>query len=428
MRFQPLPPEFHSANRQQLAAAIGPDAVAIIDTADVLRRPGDFEYPFRPDSNFYYLTGINEPEAVLVLAPGHPNERLREVLFLRETSDFMALWAGQSLTQKQGSQQSGISSVMWLSELPQVLHRLLGDFQTVYLNDEPSYEPGPLNPAGRRAATLRTQLPTHDLRSASPILGGLRTVKTRVEIDQIRQAVDMTGRGLAKAWAQLKPGTREYTLEAELTAEFTRRGATGSAFSAIIAAGKNATVIHYATADTQVAPDDLVLFDVGAEAGYYAADISRTVPASGQFTRRQRAVYEAVYRVQQAGIALHRPGTTILEIDTAMRQLLVTEIEQLGLITAAQAASPEADQHLREYYAHISHHLGLDVHDTGNPRLKFVPGMVVTCEPGLYLPKEGIGVRLEDIVLITKTGHEVLSKAIPSAPAAIEAAIMDARS
>jgi Xaa-Pro aminopeptidase len=404
MRYQPLPPDFHTANRHHLAATIGPKAIAIIDTASVVKRTGDFEYPFRPDSNFYYLTGIDESEAVLVLAPGHPNKNLREVLFLKETSDFIALWEGKRLNQEEGTVRSGIKTVLWLTELEDFLDRLLSDFQTVYLNSED------------HAASLRESHPLHELHSVVPALAEMRTIKAPEEIEQIRRAIAITGQGLAKAWAAMKPGLPEYALEADLTAQFTRAGATGSAFSAIIAAGKNATVIHYGTGETPIGEHGLVLFDVGAEAGYYAADISRTVPVSGTFTGRQKAVYEAVHKAQAVGIKHHKPGTTILEIDAKMREVLTDEIAKLGL-----------SGELKQYYPHISHHLGLDVHDTGRPDQKLEPGMVVTCEPGLYLPEEGIGIRLEDVVLITEHGHEVLSADIPSAPAAIEAAVRQAQ-
>ncbi len=423
MRYQPLSSQFHTSNRQKLAEAVGSKAFAVIDTADILRRAGDFEHPFRPDSNLYYLTGIDEPEAVLVLTPGHPNQRLREVLFLRETSEFTTLWEGQRLTQKQGTKRSGIQTVLWLSEIDSFLGQLVGKYSTIYLNAEPSLEAGPLSPSARRADFLRTQLPTHEIKSAVSLLGQMRTLKAPEEVEQIRRAIAITGLGLSKAWAELKSGVPEYILEAELTAEFTRQAATGSAFSAIIAAGQNATVIHYSTDAAKASSGDLVLFDVGAEAGYYAADISRTVPVSGWFTDRQRAVYEAVRHAQIAGIALHKPGATILSIDAAMRDVLIKELVILGLITDKQAAGIDAGKHLSQYYSHISHHLGLDVHDTGSPIEELKPGMVVTCEPGLYLTEEGIGVRLEDDILITATGHEVLSAAIPSAPADIEAAI-----
>ncbi len=421
MRYDPLPPEFHSANRARLAEAIGPEAIAVIDTADVLRRPGDFEYPFRPDSDFYYLTGIDESDAVLILAPGHPHKRFREILFLRETNEHIALWAGTRLTQKGGHERSGVETVMWTTELDQILDRLLHKYRVVYLNAESSLEPGPLGPSARRARELRRRLPMHDLRSAVPFLAEQRTVKAPAEVDQIRRAIGITGAGLSAAWKALKPGLPEYALEAELTAQFIREGATGPAFSPIVAAGANATVIHHATGAAKLGPHDLVLFDVGAEAGYYAADITRVVPASGRFTPRQRAVYELVHRAQAAGIAAHKPGATIAGIDQTMREVLLPGLAGLGLITAKQAAGPQAKQLLHKYYPHISHHLGLDVHDSRASELEFTPGMVVTCEPGLYLPEEGIGVRLEDDILITATGHEVLSAAIPSAPEAVEA-------
>ncbi|GAC1369364.1 MAG: aminopeptidase P family protein [Candidatus Saccharimonadales bacterium] len=391
MRYQPFPPKFHAANRAKLADAIGPDAIAIIDTAAVVKRPGDFEYPFRPDSNFYYLTGIDEPDAVLILAPSHPNKNLREILFLKETSDFLALWEGKRLTPEQGTERSGIKTVLWLTELDTIFDRLTNDFQTIFLNSED------------HAAKLRESHPLHELHSAVPALSEMRTIKAPEEVEQIRRAIDITGQGLAKAWAAMQPGLPEYALEADLTAQFTRAGATGSAFSAIIAAGKNATVIHYTGKDSEINAEDLVLFDVGAEAGYYAADISRTVPVSGKFTDRQKAVYEAVCKAQQEGIKHHHPGTTILEIDAKMREVLTAEILKLGLTGE-----------LKTYYPHISHHLGLDVHDTGRPDQKLEPGMVVTCEPGLYIAEEGIGVRLEDVVLITEHGYEVLSADIPS--------------
>ncbi len=420
MRYQPLPPEFHAANRQKLAQSIGPEAIAIIDTADVLRRRGDFEYPFRPDSNFYYLTGIDEPEAVLLLAPGHPNEHLREILFLRETDDTMALWTGPRLSKKAAAERSGVQAVLDLNELKNILKHLTRQFHTIYVNADAAPEPGPLGPAARRASFLRQQLPEHKLKSCLDFLGNQRTIKAPAEIAQIRQAIEMTRSGLEKAYATLGPNLPEYDLSAELLAEFTRRGATGPAFSSIVAAGKNATIIHATPGDSLVQKNDLVLFDTAAEAGYYAADISRTVPASGHFTPRQRAVYEAVYRAQQIGIALHKPGATILSIDAAMRKHLIKELVALQLITPAQAKGSSAAKHLHKYYPHISHHLGLDVHDTGDSKLTFAPGMVVTCEPGLYLAEEGIGVRLEDDILITSTGHEVLSGSIPSAPDDIE--------
>jgi Xaa-Pro aminopeptidase len=417
MRFSPLPATFHAKNRDALAKAIGDEAIAIIDTADELTRPGDYEYPFRPDSNFYYLTGITEPEAVLVLVPGQANKAARELLFTSGTSEFVGQWVGERLTPEAAASTSGVANVMPLSDLDFVLGRLLEQYHTVYLNAEESLTSVMPHPAKRRANTLRERAPLHQLRSALPLLGRQRAVKDPLEVAQIQQAVDITAAAMKAAWAKATPGAFEYAAEAELLAEFTRSGAT-MAWPPIVASGPRTTVIHYSANSAKIAANDLVLIDTGAEFSYYAADISRTFPASGRFTKRQREVYEAVYRIQQAGLKLHKPGASVLDIDTAMRELYHDELKKLGI---------KAEKHLRPYYPHISHHLGLDIHDTGGPRLTFVPGMVVTCEPGLYIKEEGIGVRIEDDILITKDGYEHLSKAIPANPDDIEATLAGLR-
>lgn len=424
MRYQPLPPTFHAANRARLAKTIGPEAIAVIDTADVLVRAGDFTYPFRPDSNFYYLTGLDQPQAVLVLVPGAPNEALRELLFIKKTDAFTAQWEGDFHTMDQATGLSGISTVSWLDDLDRTLDRLLAKYQTVYINAEESLESVMPSPARRRVSQLREKFPLHTLRSVLPALAAQRLIKAPEEVAQTRRAIDLTRAGLLRAWghlgANLQPGTPEYAVEAELTAAFTHGGATGPAFMPIIASGKGATIIHYMHNDAIINPHDLILFDVGAEVGWYAADISRTVPASGRFTPRARAVYEAVLRAQAVGIQAHRPGTSIWDIDLAMRDHLVTELVELGLMTAKQAQSKDRHQILHTYYPHLSHHLGLEVHDSPEFRAPLEPGMVVTCEPGLYLREEGIGVRLEDDILITADGHEVLSAGIPNDPAELE--------
>jgi len=407
MLITPLSAKFHIANRQRLAKTIGDSAMAVIDTADVLAR-GDLEYPYRPDPNFYYLTGITEPEAVLVLVPGHANHSARELLFVSGTSQHIDLWEGERLTPEAASQISGIATVLPLSELDFYLNRLLQKFPTVYLNAQEAPGDAPNTPSARRARAWRQSLPLHALRSALPALGLQRTIKDPLEIEQIRRAVAITTAGLGAAWRMVKPGCHEYGLEAEIAAEFIRLG-SDHGFSPIVAAGRHATIIHYMKNAGRVGDNDLVLFDIGGLSNFYAADISRTIPASGHFTDRQRAVYEAVRHAQTEGIKLCRPGATILSVDEHMRSVLTEQLKQLGL------KGP-----LRDYYPHISHHLGLDVHDTGDPRAEFTPGMVITCEPGLYVREEGIGVRLEDDLVITADGNEVLSADIPNAPDELE--------
>jgi Xaa-Pro aminopeptidase len=406
----PLPPKFHTANRRALAKIIGGDAIAVIDTADVLAYL-DNDLPFRPDPNFYYLTGVDEPEAVLILVPGHANPEARELLFVSGTSDHVSTWEGERLSPDQAAAVSGVKHVLPLSDLSHFLDRFLSQYQTVYLNAEESVRGHGTSPSLRRAHLLRDTHPLHQLRSVLPQLGLQRAVKAPEEIDLIRQAVGIIAAGLQATWKAVKPGRREYELEAELTAEFIRRGAT-HAFSPIVAAGRASTVMHYTRNRAKIAAGDVVLFDVGAQVGWYAGDISRVVPASGKFSQRQRAVYQAVLRAQLAGIEQCRPGASVWTADEAMREVLSEEIKKLGL-----------KEPLRTYYPTISHHLGLDLHDTGDSRLTFEPGMVVTCEPGLYLRDENIGVRLEDDLLITKDGPELLSHAIPKDPDEIESII-----
>ncbi|HEY2003976.1 MAG TPA: Xaa-Pro aminopeptidase [Candidatus Saccharimonadia bacterium] len=410
MRYEPLPPKFHAAARSKLEEAIGPEAIAIIDTSDVIMRSADAEYPFRPDSNFYYLTGIAEPEAVLVLVPGHSNPEARQLLFVSGTNDFVGTWEGERLTPRQAEKLSGIKTVMPLSDLPRLLNRLLERYHTVYLNADESLDSHQSSPATRRARELRRRAPLHQLRSALPQLNHHRQIKDPAEIEQIRRAVATTKAGLERAWLAMSPGLPEYALEAELTAEYLRHGATGHAFTPIVAAGRNATIIHYMKNDAPLGDHDLVLFDTGAEMGWYASDISRVAPVSGRFTKRQRDTYEALRRAQLAGIARCKPGESIVSVDNHMREVLTEEIKKLGL------KGP-----LFNYYpGHISHQMGLDAHDNSDFRAPLEPGMVITCEPGLYLKTEGIGVRLEDDLLITTGGCEVISRDIPSDPDQLE--------
>ena len=379
-----MTPQFHTQNRQAFAKHIGDDAIAIIDTAATITRRGDYEYPYRPDSNFYYLTGISEAQAVLILAPGQSNPKARELLFISGDSNHTSQWQGPRLAPEQASDMSGVASVLPLNDLPFYLSRLTSRFPNVSVNDD------------ERARNLRQQFPTIALSSVLPALDQLRLIKQPVEIDLIRRAAAITEQAIQVAVAALKPNQSEFELEGILIGSMLSAGARLS-FDPIVAADINSTYIHYPAKVGRTSRNGLILFDVGAEFGLYAADISRTVPVSGTFTKRQQAIYDIVKKAQIVGIKAHRPGTTIAEIDALMRASQIEDLKAFGLPTTL------AD------YPHISHHLGLDVHDTGSAYTKLEPGMLVTCEPGLYLRDEGIGVRLEDDVLITTDGYELLS-------------------
>lgn len=392
-----MTPKFHSQNRQKLAQQIGDQAIAIIDTSARLIRRGDFEYQYRPDSNFYYLTGIAEPEAVLILAPGQTNPASREMLFISGTSDFVGQWEGERHTPETAAKTSGIKTVVPLTELERYIGFLTERYPTAYLNALPASAGTTIpDPSWKRATALRHNVPTLDLKSALPLLDHQRMVKDKLEVEYIKTAVQYTKQALDAVTGSLAPHQTEYQLAAKFLYEIHTRGAVAG-FTPIVAAGGHSTVIHYTGQSGKTTGDGLVLFDVGAEVGYYTADISRTVPVSGKFTPRQQAVYDVVAQAQAAGIAAHKPGTTLAAIDKVMRRSLKRALSGLEL---------KGD--LNSYYPHMSHHLGLDVHDTGTAQTVLEPGMVVTCEPGLYIADEGIGVRLEDDILITSSGHEVL--------------------
>jgi Xaa-Pro aminopeptidase len=414
------PNTFHSANRKALVKAMGHDAIGIVDTADILTRPGDYEYPFRADSNFFYLTGIAEPESVLILAPEHIDPRFREILFVTGTSDFQSTWEGERLTVTEALKISGIETVLPLGDLEPILSRLMSKYAKVFLNSEESLSAHTESPALRRARSINQSIPTKQLYSMNPLVEKLRMIKNDEEIKNIRQAIEVTKLGLLKVFATVKPGLFEYHLDAEITAEFIRNG-TRHAFEPIVAAGRSSTVIHHMKNDGPISAGDVVLLDIGAAYHHYSADISRVLPADGSFSVRQRAVYDAVLRLQKVAYSLLKPGTVYSEYEQELGNYYLDELLGLKVISASERRGSEAQKVLRQHYPHrTSHFLGLDTHDVGDYSLPLQPGMVLTVEPGIYLRDEAIGIRLEDVVLITETGCEVLSKGIPSDPSEVE--------
>ncbi|HSX01796.1 MAG TPA: Xaa-Pro aminopeptidase [Candidatus Saccharimonadia bacterium] len=413
MRYQPLPAKFHADRRRQFMAQLPAGAVAIMDTNVQLVRSRDTHMPFRPDSYFYYLTGLDRPGAVLVLAGSE------EWLFIAETDEQMRLWDGEAYTLVEAKALSGVAQVAWLRELPARLRQLVRPGASVYLNytDAPGLPEAAYAPGALRARALRR--PARGLRvsSARPALAAMRLIKQPAELAQLRQAAAITAAGFAQARRALRPELREYQLEAEFTAAFIAGGAAGHAYEPIVAGGPNATVLHYVRNDRPLAAGQLVLADVGAEYGWYAADVTRVWPVDGRLTPRQREIYQAVLEVQRAAIVLMRPGALMRDIEQAAGRHLTEQLVQLGILTRAQVTAKGGHQLYRAYCPHaISHSLGLDVHDVGDLSRPLQPGMVLTCEPGIYLKAEGLGVRLEDDILVTSHQPENLTVAIPIDP------------
>ncbi len=411
-------------NRKDFCKRMLPDAVAIINPNDEFPRNGDQDFPFRQNSDLFYLTGIDQEKTRLILAPDFPNKKHREILFILETSEKIETWEGPKHTRDEASKLSGISTVLWLDEFEPVLNEIMVHVKHVYLNtnENPKYN----NPVPyldlRFANELRNKFPNHDYKRAAPVLYGLRMVKKDIEIELIKKAVDITGNAFRKILQVTRPGIYEYEIQAELEYEFTRNRAGGNAYRPIIASGERACVLHYINNDGECRDGELLLMDFGAEYANYAADLSRTIPVNGKFTKRQRECYDAVLSVQKKAIKMFIPGNTIDNLNKEVNKLMEKEMIRLGLFTGKDVKNqdPENPMHMKYYMHGASHFMGLDVHDVGLKSDVFKPGMVLTCEPGLYIKKEKIGIRIENDIFITKNGPVNLMKDIPVDPEEIE--------
>jgi Xaa-Pro aminopeptidase len=424
MRHAPVDPGLFAGNRDRLRRLLPPRSVAIVHAADVLPTNGDGTLRLSPAADLFWLTGIEQEESVLVLAPDAIDPAQREILFLRQPNELLATWEGDKLTKERATAVSGIPRVRWLADLPAVLHGLLCDCDRVWIDsNEHERSSTEIEPRDLRLARdLMHRYPLHRYERLQPLVRSLRAVKADVETDLVRRAIDITAAGLERVLATLRPGVMEYELEAELLAEFTRRRAR-MAYEPIIGSGKNACVLHYLDNDAECRSGDLVLIDVGASYANYASDLTRTYPVSGRFSPRQRAVYDAVKRVLERAIARTTVGTRIRDWKRAAQVDMADELVGLGLITPAQRAADSAEEPAcRRYFMHgLGHSLGLGVHDLAPQDGPFEPGWIVTVEPGLYIPEEGIGVRLENDILVTAAGPVDLCSHVPIEADAIEA-------
>lgn len=404
MRYTTPPNDLFNKNRKKIKAKLVPHSLALIFSADLLPRNGDQYHTYRQDSDFYYLTGIDQEMSILALAPDHPNEEMREMLFLRETNEHIAVWEGERYTKTKAREQSAISSIHWLDAWEDFLRQLLVHSDQVYLNfnENPRFHLKTRLPSERMAERLRKEYPAHGIKRLAPLMEEVRLVKESEELDQIRQACKVTGDALKRIAKTLKPRMMEYELEALMSYEFIRQGASGHAFAPILASGENACVLHYVTNNHRCEDGDLLLMDFGAEYGNYASDCSRTLPVNGRFSARQRAVYEAVLRVFKKARQLMVPGATIGEIHRKTVEWLQEEHIQLGLYTLVDVHQQDLARPLvKKYYPHgTAHFMGLDVHDVGGKNVVLQEGMVLTCEPGIYIREEGIGIRLENDILV----------------------------
>jgi len=423
MRYQTISKEMYIRNRAKLVNKLKPGSLAIVNSNDEMPRTGDQTHPFRQNSDIFYLTGLDQEKCILTLCPEHPVENMREMLFTVKTSDLMVTWNGHKYTMDEVREVSGIRNVKWLDEFEITLRDLMSRVQVVYLNQNeyPKFITEVADRDARFAVKMRQDFPVHSYERLAPIVTGLRLVKEPEEIVQLQRACDLTNEGFRRVLAFVKPGQKEYEVEAEFTHEFIRKGSTGHAYSPIIASGSNACILHYNTNFNLCNDGDLLLMDVGAEYGNYAADMTRTIPVNGKFTPRQRQVYDAVLRILKAATAMLKPGTTIEKWHAEVCKLMEKELVGLGLISKKDLKNQTADSPAYfKYYMHgTGHFLGLDVHDVGSRQVVFETGMVMTCEPAIYIPEEGIGIRLENDILVAEEPVNLMAE-IPVEPDEIE--------
>ncbi|AGA76356.1 aminopeptidase P family protein [Echinicola vietnamensis] len=417
MRYQPLNNTFYKANRARLAKMLKPNSVAILNSNDLMPTNADGTMKFRQNNDLFYLSGIDQEETILLICPDFPNETMQELLFVRETNAQIAVWEGNKLTQQEAAALSGVKTVRWTSEFDQVLHSILSHVEHIYLNT--NEHRGAANEVETRDARFTKKLkagyPLHRYERLAPLMGGLRAIKAPDEVEQLQRACDITEKGFRRVLDFVKPGVKEYEIEAEYLHEFVRNGSRGFGYEPIVGSGANSCVLHYLENDQVCQSGDLILMDVGAEYGNYNADMTRTIPVNGRYTSRQRDVYDAVLRVMSEAEKMLRPGVKLQEYQKEIGTLIEGELIGLSVLDRHEVSKQDPTKPLyRKYFMHgTSHPLGLDVHDVGSAYEPVKPGMVFTIEPGIYIREEAIGIRLENNYVIGEKGNTDLMKNIP---------------
>ncbi len=418
MKYDPIDASLFIKNRKKFMAKMKPKSIAVFNSNDIYPISADSTMPFQQHRDIFYLSGVDQEESILVLFPDAINKEQREVLFVRETNDHIAVWEGEKLSKVQGTKVSGIKNVQWLSNFDKVFFELMTEAETVYFNTNEHYRQSVETQTreDRFILKCKDQFPAHSWAKSNPILQEIRGVKEPQEIALMQKACNITEKGFRRILQFTKPGVWEYEIEAEFLHEFIRNRSKGFAYTPIVASGNNANVLHYVVNNQQCKAGDLILLDVGAEYANYSSDMTRTIPVSGKFTKRQREVYDAVLRVKNEATKMLVPGTFWAEYHKEVGKIMTSELLGLGLLDKADVKNEDKDwPAYKKYFMHgTSHHIGLDTHDYGPLKTPMKANMVFTVEPGIYIPAEGFGVRLEDDVVIQQKGGPVnLMKNIP---------------
>lgn len=409
MKYHQIDRSLFIKNRKKFMAEMKPKSVAVFNSNDIYPISADSTMPFQQHRDIFYLSGVDQEESILLLFPDAPYENQREMLFLKETNEHIAVWEGEKLTKERALEVTGIKTVHWLQDLEKVLAELMTYADTIYINTNEHYRASVVTETreARFVKWWKEKYPAHQVAKSNPILQKIRSVKESEEIDLIQKACDITEKGFRRVLNFTKPGVMEYEIEAEFIHEFIRNRSKGFAYTPIIASGNNANVLHYIENNQQCKDGDLILFDVGAEYANYSSDMSRTIPVSGKFSKRQKEVYNAILRVKNEATKMLVPGTRWKQYHVEVGKLMTSELLGLGLLDKAdvQNENPEWPAY-KKYFMHgTSHHMGLDTHDYGLLHEPMTANMVFTVEPGIYIPAEGFGIRLEDDVVIQESGE-----------------------
>ncbi len=417
MKYTPINQKLYVENRKRFVAAMKPNAIAFFNSNDEMPRNGDQNFPFRQNSDLLWMSGIDQEQSILVICPNHPLPEYREALFLRKTNEHIAIWEGHKYTKEEARAASGIQYVYWTDEFATMLPVMMHHSQTVYinLNENDRFVTEVPYREQRFADNLKNKYPNHQYERCGPLMASLRAVKHELETEALRTACDITDKAFRRVLGFVKPGVTEYEVEAEISHEFIRNRATGHAYTPIIASGASACVLHYTDNNKIMNDGEVALLDFGADYANYAADLTRSIPVNGKFTKRQRDVYEAVLRVMKAATKMLVVGNVIPKYHEEVGKVMEEELIMLGLLDAAAVKRQDPRQPLyKKYFMHgTSHFLGLDVHDIGNRYEPMKAGNVFTCEPGIYIPEEGLGIRIENDILITEKGPMDLMAKIP---------------
>ena len=426
MRYAPFSQKLFVENRKRFAAQLKPSSIAVFNSNDIYPVSADSTLPFEQHRDLFYLSGVDQEETILVLCPDAKNPSQRELLFVRETNAHIAVWEGAKLNKQEATQVSGVQTVHWVQDFEEIFKKMAASCEHIYINTNEHYRAKVETQTreDRFIAWCQKEFPNHQYEKSNFILQALRSVKDPEEIARIQQACNITEKGFRRVLDFVHPGVWEYEIEAEYAHEFLRNRSKGFAYTPIIASGANANVLHYIQNNQQCQAGELLLMDVAAEYANYASDMTRTIPVSGRFTPRQRAVYEAVLRVKNEATQLLVPGAFWKAYHVEVGKMMTSELLGLGLLDKADVQNQTTElPAYKKYFMHgTSHHLGLDTHDYGLLDAPMEPHMVFTVEPGIYIPEEGFGIRLEDDVVVQKSGAPInLMENIPIEADEIEA-------